>query len=77
MMFLVKSSLGSTFFFSSPADSRCLSRATNGASEAISVSHQNTTAQVGRQVSLDNVVKSRKGGWLGGSSPDFHTLKLS
>ena len=25
---------------------------------------------------LDNSVKSRKGVWLDGSSPDFHTLKL-
>ena len=25
---------------------------------------------------LDNFVKSRKGGWLGGSRPGFHTPKL-
>ena len=31
---------------------------------------------LGRQVFSDNFVKSRKGGWLGGSSPDFHTPKL-
>ena len=29
-----------------------------------------------RQVVLDNSVKSRKGGWLDGSSPDFHTPEL-
>ena len=31
---------------------------------------------LGRQVVLHNVVKSWKGGWLGGSGPDFHTPKL-
>ena len=29
-----------------------------------------------RQVFLDKFHKTRKGGWLGGSSPDFHTAKL-
>ena len=29
-----------------------------------------------RQVLLENSLKSWKAGWLGGSSPDFHTPKL-
>ena len=31
---------------------------------------------LGRQVLLDNLVKSHKGGWLGYSSLDFHAPKL-
>ena len=30
----------------------------------------------GRQVVLNMFVKSQEGGWLGGSSPDFHTPKV-
>ena len=29
-----------------------------------------------RQVSLDKLYKSRRGRWVGGSRPDFHTPKL-
>ena len=39
-------------------------------------SSKDTFKMLSRQVLLDNLVISQKGGWLCGSSLDFHTPKL-